>query len=726
MAEQIINGAPLHISRGTQDKSTRPLVRDPEAIPSHLPKFFVYAEKGPSGPQLVVGDSRISTFGERTWDLLDKYANHATVFANAANAEGNQCMIQRIMPADSGPEANLLISVDFIKKDVPVYERNTDGTLKLVPDSVNPQTLVPVDTGAVVDGYELKFVTTSTNSKTNLNNPTTGFGVRARTVGSMTWTDGSAVVHQSQLFPLIEVKASSVGEVFNNAGVRVWAPTAKSDTPINQRMMQLTKAYPFSLQLIRRNPTTSVSKIVENNFSEQTTNFVFKEGAIYSATGEQLFLGDVFPGKYQNINDPRFPAQYADVGTVKIYQNNIDELLALLVEAEIDALASIVDPLAIDNGNDFEGISAAQVDEYKYMFNLFEGLNSGGTPYQATQFATGGVRFSKNTDMLMSGSSDGTMNDTLFADLVGQEMDEYLNTQSRLMETAVNVESVIYDSGFPIETKKKLCNIIGIRKDTLVMLSCHDATRRATPTERLSAGQDYSVAMSLKAFISNFPESDYFGTPVMRGLVMGRSGFIRNSVWKQEVPALFEVLKKNCRYMGAGDGNWKPGFSIDGAPNSIVETLFNLSETFTPATARNRDWDVGLNWIQAYDRSSFFIPALKTVYDNDTSVLNNMYTVFCIAEINKVCQRAWREFSGVGNKTNAQMAKDVDDFILSKASPNRFDNRYVIDPATYFTDGDIARGYSWTTPVKIYANPMRTVMVSSVHAYRMSDFVASA
>ncbi len=219
-----------------------------------------------------------------------------------------------------------------------------------------------------------------------------------------------------------------------------------------------------------------------------------------------------------------------------------------------------------------------------------------------------------------------------------------------------------------------------------------------------------------------FPESDYFGTPVARGLIMGRTAKIRNSQWKKPVPALYSVMKKNCAYMGASTGKWIPGKGVDGAPNSIVEDMYEFSNAFTPASVRINDWDLGLNWVQNFDRSSVFIPALQTVYKEDRSVLNNMYTMFAICELNKVMGRAWRQFSGVGNKMNGPFAKAVDDFITERAHASRFDNRFIIEPRTYFTDADISNGFSWTTPTHIYANPMRTVMVASIHSHRMSDY----
>ena len=74
--------------------------------------------------------------------------------------------------------------------------------------------------------------------------------------------------------------------------------------------------------------------------------------------------------------------------------------------------------------------------------------------------------------------------------------------------------------------------------------------------------------------------------------------------------------------------------------------------------------------------------------------------------------------------TNGQLAERVDNFIRQNLN-GRFDDRFIIEPETYYTDADIARGYSWMTKVKIYAANMKTVMQSYVQAFRLDDYQQS-
>ncbi|MPN24462.1 hypothetical protein SDC9_171861 [bioreactor metagenome] len=179
--------------------------------------------------------------------------------------------------------------------------------------------------------------------------------------------------------------------------------------------------------------------------------------------------------------------------------------------------------------------------------------------------------------------------------------------------------------------------------------------------------------------------------------------------------------------MGAGNGVWRPGLGFDVSPNNQI-TLFNsntVNATFKSAAVRNKDWDNNLVWAQRFDRASLFWPAVQTVYDDDTSVLNGPITMFAAVELTKVCFRVWAELTGRSDLTEEQLIERSDNRILA-LSNGRFDNRFVIEPNTFFTDDDRQRGYSWQTRVNLYANNMRTVGTYTIVARRMSDLTESA
>jgi hypothetical protein len=697
MQATIINAAPMANLLGTQDLSTRQLQRVAEATPQHCPKIYLYAQKGPLKAQLAVGDSRVSLYGADTFDLRKKFANHATLLSNLVNAEGNAAMYERIKPTDAGPESNLLLSLDVLPTNVVQYQRNTDGSFRT---DIEGDKIPVTGQAGIAPGYTVKWVVTSLGTNVAAEN----FGKATITPGDQTDT---VSLLQSQRYPIFQFKAASFGSYGNNGGIRLWAPTVKDDGSVKANVIAKEKAYPFRIAVIRRPDEKATPVIVPTQFSEQFITVVAKPGVIDPDTEKNIFIGNTFLDSYQNVSDPAFPAVFGDFGTMAIYENNIKTLVDMFYAAEF--------PLGYSE-NDFTG----EADE-SYLFNFVGGTSSNGAPYNTFQFVTGGtgtVRLTEFSNIFAAGGSDGTMSNEAFATSVIARMQDYIDDTSSVQDIATNVESIIYDSGFPLQAKYALCNFIGKRKDTFVVLSTHTDGQ-----PELTASEENSLAIALRTRAMMYPESDYFGTPVARAMIIGRSGKLRNSQYPRKVSAVMEIAIKAARYMGAGDGRWKSGFNFDGAPGSILDFLTDLNVTFTSAAARNKDWDVGLNYVQAYDRRSFFFPALKTVYSNDTSILNSFFTAMAICQINKVTVAAWREFSGQAYLTNAQLAERINTFISNKLE-NKFDGRYVIQPAAFFTDADLQRGYSITVPVKLFGPSMFTVMTTNVQAFRISDLGA--
>jgi hypothetical protein len=101
-------------------------------------------------------------------------------------------------------------------------------------------------------------------------------------------------------------------------------------------------------------------------------------------------------------------------------------------------------------------------------------------------------------------------------------------------------------------------------------------------------------------------------------------------------------------------------------------------------------------------------------------VLNSFFTVMCAVELQKVGERVWRDFTGSVRLTNEQLIDRVN-AAVEERTLGRFADMYKIVPEAYLTGSDELRGYSWTLPITLYANNMKTVMTLDVRARRMTD-----
>lgn len=700
MPAQIYNAAPMTILEGIDDSSTTAPVIVPEELPTHLPYVQLFTKKGPTEPQIVVGDAMVRMFGDESFDESSKYATHGTVLANILSKRANSFMLKRLKPSDAPKPAAMRLSLDLLGPiTVPAYARNTDGSYKR-----DATTGALVEQGTVPNGYKAKWVVEAIGLDEDGNDL---FGQGSEKAGDQTDQTSST---QSRRIPILDFEVSSFGSDGNNQSVRISAPTVKSATPIDGRILSQNKVYPYRLSFAQRADVMSNSKVVPTIAGSQYVDFCFVPNTIFKAANQQLFAGVAILKPYQDISNPNGnPDTYGPFGRLAVYQTQINALVAELYAAE--------EPLA-DEFSDFTGAAGEQ-----HLFNFVSGVSSQGVPYHTYLMLStdaNAVRLTENTNIYALGGGDGTMGDEAYDLAVRAEMDNWIDANHPFQDMAKYPVSFIYDTGFTVDTKKVLPKFIGSRKDTFVVLGTHDVLG-----PQLSADQESSLAIALKAAIQLYPESEVYGTGAVRGMIIGRSGTLIGSNYPHKLPLTLEIADKCAQYMGAGNGVWKSTKNFDrGATNQV--TLFSdINVTFTPATTRQKDWSNGLNWVQSSSRRGYFFPALKTVADDDTSILNSFFNTVICCDLQKIGEGSWRAFTGTSSLTDGQLTSGVNDYITDEVQrKGSYANRVVVQPNAHITSADKQRGYSWTTQIKVFGPNMKTIAQLSVQANRIGDLQA--
>lgn len=698
-ASTIVNGAPLTIMQGIHDLSTRTLIPDPENLPTHLAHIFGYAQTGPTTPQLVVGVSRTNMYGVDSFDVRKKWATHQTVLSNAINAAASPQMFQRVVPADAGPAANFRVYADVLPTQVDEYQRNADGSIKVDADGVKQTT------GTKIAGFKVKYVVEFIAPDED------GVSMVGKGVQKPGDQTDATTSTQSVRYPLFDVTTPFQGSYGNNAGLRLWAPTAKDSNPVLQRVLTNNQAYPFRFAVVRRESANATPRIVPNQKAEQYMDLVFKPNTLDTTADKLLFAGTQFVKAYQDINNPNGnPPVWGDFGAFYVYQSNLDTLLAQWYTAEKPY---------IDAFSDFQDVEGEE-----YLFNFLGGVSSQNVPYHSFQLVTDAAnsqRFSQNSTIYARGGSDGTMSNAAFAQLVKEQMADWADENSYVQDRMFYPQSIMYDSGFPLETKYAMCQFISVRKDTAVVLATHDAAGVA-----LTASEESSLAIALRTRLQMYPESEFFGTQTVRGCIIGRSGVpIEDLRWEGRLPLSIDLAQKAATYMGAGNGKWVSGAAFDESPTNQVKLFTDINVTFTPDSVKNKDWANGLVWVEHSSRRTVYYPAFRTVYDDDTSVLTAFPTMMACVELQKIGDRVRHKYSGNSKLTKTQLTERIIRDV-NTACVGKFDDRFIIVPEVTFTEADNARGYSWTLKIKIYANNMMTVETLIIESYRMEDFTAAA
>lgn len=694
----IKNAAPMVIDQGTQDLSMRFPVVNSLVAPQHLPKIYIFAEKGPMGPNYLdmSSNSLTNVYGDETFNVNSKYYTHQTPFAQATAAAGNNFIVHRLAPSDAKDVANIAMYLDVLPAQVPLYEKNGDGSVKL--DNAGAPVVLTDSSGDPIttQGYKICWVTDFASEDIGRYEK----GLRPMRAGIQ--NEGAV---QSQQYPIFEFSAEEPGEYGSRTAVRMYAAQQTDIYPFANHLLQEAKVYPLYFQLVRLlDPVSGRARPVLNGYGSQFSRFVTKKDAIDPTTDLVIDIKKTLQDQYIDSS----LIGRTGLGGLHVYQGNLDAVLGMLYDAE-----KVIDDPYRDN-------VISTTENNIHAINVFSFTSSNASPYQAIKLVDniGSVRLTKHTNIFMKGASDGTITEDLLDRLVAEDMSMYDDPTSEYNDIVLHPASILYDSGFSLATKKAMGKFISRRKDTFVALATYSHNN---PAHLVS--DQYSIGIGLKTMLELYPESDTFGTPVMRGIIMGSSGFIVGSPYTKRTPLTYELICKAARYMGAKNGSWRNGFAFDRAPNSIITHLRDIDSTWVPALTRNAMWAVGVNFPLNYRIKTQFMPALQTVYENDTSVLNSFFTVMAISYLNKIAHAAWREFTGAISLTNAQLEEQVNAFVSDQVK-DKFDGKFVVVPNAKVTEADATRGFSWSLGIRIYSANMKTVMSTSVTAYRMEDLAA--
>ncbi len=690
MTNLVVNGAPHVVELGIKDSSRVVAQREPEAIPQHLPKVFIFAERGTEAEWLGVGNEREVMYGAVTFDERSRYFTHSTMLSNVVNAQGNICMYKRLVPADAGPSSNFTLWLDVLETTVDLYERNADGSLKTVNGDL-------VVTGTA-PGFKVKWVKTFESDLALAN---TNFGTLAIREGSQ--VDPTDPQNRSSMYPVVQVKASSRGAWANNVGMRLWALDSRIDA-LPEKLIAQRRTFPYELQIVERDPVLGTTKIKPTVLNDSAVMFVLKQHTVDPSTDKDMYLADTYLQSYEET-DTRYPIQHADLSGLAVYHDIIQQLVTKFHAAEVAYIDA-----------QFHDFTANPEDAN--MFNIFSGKTLNGYEYNTFRFVTGGVNLNRYETIYADGGSDGTLSNTNFENLVIEQVRRYKDDYDEIQDKALHVESHLYDTGFSLDTKFELAAFIALRGDTFVTFGTFQEGDRS-----FDSSEQLSIAQALKARLMNLPESSYFGTQVVRAGIYGGDCTLRaaRQTGKRR-STVYEVAHKRAKYMGAANGRWTTKMEYDrGAPGSLCEITTNHSSLWVPVKVRYRFWDAGLNWWARFDRSQSFCPAFKTVYSDETSLLIADSFVQCCIQLNKVNDRSWRAHSGTVGDSDAVFVQRVNDFI-TKNTLDRFDNRFPVVPDAMITEADRARGkISWHSRIKVYGDPMRTVALNYVEAFRNAE-----
>lgn len=692
--EQITSSTPGLYWLGTQDKSGGLVRPDQSPLPFVRPIMFSFAPMGKEGPAWMHTSEIVSSYGEEVINFDSEYATHATTYISRAIKAQTRGIFWRLRAKDAAPEATLCFDIEIVKDMIPVYERTPNGDYKR---DAQAGALIP--TGETIEGYRYAFFESAIPVD---DKGLTTFGRRKESEGTMTSTiEGE----KSRRIPLIDLVVADFGSAGNNLGFTMWAPTVTSPIAANVGLNEEVNSFINRMQLVRRPSEFEAAKVIPNKYDQVSTTFSFGQKVISEQDGGVLldFTARI-PGMWEDNSAEYY--QRSPVGRVHQYDDAVKEVLKMIQATEAPY-----------------GTVGEGKDDWQQV-NLLGAVTVEDVPYHSVQLegiVDGSIMFTENSTFYFKGGSDGTMNNEVFNELVKEIFDDLSAPGVRLENMARFPFNFMVDSGYDLATKYSLMNLLRVRQDSYLVLSTQDITRDPNDEET-----EESIAASLLTRLQMFPDSVEYGTPPFRGALIGHTGHLAQTNRNVDAVLAVDFAYKLMWYGASDNGVLNPDRAPDTSDggNYIVTELKDLNIIDKAWRNKRRLWSQSVVYVEDYDHNKrLFYPGMQSFYTDQTSVLNSALVGLCVAQLARYAWETWRDLTGNQKLKLEQLIERSDESITNKCA-GTMDDRMDVVPHSQATRADDQRGYSWTCPIDIGANGMRTVMSAYTVAYRRDELNA--
>lgn len=513
-----------------------------------------------------------------------------------------------------------------------------------------------------------------------------GLDVQDNKIVDKTFESYVGNVDVSRFLPIFTIKAADPGTWGNYVGIEIY----KSNDIVQNTLGVELGAVVYDAVVIVEDEQSGQRRHLPNLYGENVTRFTLKKDSV--SNGVDYYFDEVMKQNY--IEDISTISRQAWFSDFKFHGEEVSAKLAQERWWEKDVLGELL--------------------------------------------AAGAKGFVKGKQWFCKGGDDG------FPNLTGSSINAKIDRQRRYDEAVRNwlsditeysplgdmakyPFSTIWDTGFTKETKLAFANIQKLRKDIWIAMSTtshyrymeHGGETYFEPAPPLSTQESISLASYYRTVFSLNLESAEYGTPYVRGILMLQDGFNRRFGVKRN-SLILAVYRMVAEYCGSSSGKWTNGKAFDMEENNILQGWYGVSCEYMSPVPKELAWDAGVIYAQNKDLKNMFFPSFQTLYPDDTSVLNNIFTMMACCHIQHVHYKAWAKVVGNGKFTDSQLAGQIDLYMNSELR-GVFDDRFIIEAETSFNPVDKANGFSWTTETHIYSNMTRHLATFRVIARRMSD-----
>ncbi len=633
--------------------------------PLHQPLFFIRAAQGNDKCEWMTGREAVKKYGDQTFDMYEKYYRAEQYFLQQAILPNQAAYIKRIIPTDAKIATEVIEAHLATDQDIPQYKRDEDGRLMYSELTGEPiQELDELNNPAFLKGCKVKFMRRQM-TETEIANGYSNIPVK-------TVTDGTTT---TKIYPLVALQFKSACEMGNKSGFKLYVDTYKQ----SDDLLSATQSLLWTFIPMQQPYNSNVTYEITDKFETKINQMVLRPNQVDPYTQRRISAEDVLTRLFYNDVTREELLPY----DIYFYAENFEEIGNVVRSTEEAHTPELV------NG---------------WMVNIASMTNLDGSPYYTAILDTSDpehITLSNLTTHYLQGGDDGDTSDEAFEEGVRQAL--LLHSDPELVDRFHYTITHLYDVGYSLNTKFAMADFMADQGYCKIIMTTQDSSRHL-----YSMDEATSVAAAIRARCALTPESELYGTQACRATIFAQAGYLNDTTIKMIIPMTFWAAERRSTYHNAQSlkGSWAA------APANVVNIYRQIN--FTPYTPTQKQllWDGAANYIQWKNGEDMFMPSVRSVYKDATSLLSDDEFMDACVYTKYIIDATWTDH--VSRKLPfAAYASTVQED-LNKRLYDTFGTLYTASTTVYLTEEDLSNHDTCTVDVVLEGDYPKRIWRSTI------------